>query len=88
LVRIRLLRGGAKKHPHYRVVAIDRRRKRDGRALEFLGTYDPSSNPPRVQLKHAEIDAWVAKGAQLSDGVRSLVKQARRAGPAPSGGTA
>jgi small subunit ribosomal protein S16 len=88
LVRIRLLRGGAKKHPHYRVVAIDRRRKRDGRALEFLGTYDPSSNPPRVQLKHAEIDAWVAKGAQLSDGVRSLVKQARRAGAAPSGGTA
>jgi small subunit ribosomal protein S16 len=88
LVRIRLLRGGAKKHPHYRVVAIDRRRKRDGRALEFLGTYDPSSNPPRVQLKHAEIDAWVAKGAQLSDGVRARVKQARRAGAAPSGGTA
>jgi small subunit ribosomal protein S16 len=72
VVRIRLLRGGAKKHPHYRIVAID------GRALEFLGTYDPASNPPQVHLKQAEIDAWVAKGAQLSDGVRSLVRQARR----------
>ncbi len=78
MVRIRLLRGGAKKHPHYRVVAIDGRRKRDGRALEFLGTYDPGADPPRLQLKQAEIDAWVAKGAQLSDGVRALVRRARR----------
>ena len=88
MVRIRLLRGGAKKHPHYRIVAIDGRRKRDGRALEFLGTYDPASNPPRVELKQAEIDAWVAKGAQLSDGVRSLVRQSRRGAAAPAGGSA
>ena len=86
MVKIRMLRGGARKNPHYRVVAIDGRRKRDGRALEFLGTYDPSSSPPRIDLKHAEIDAWVAKGARLSDSVRSLVKQSRRA--ASSGGSA
>lgn len=74
-----MLRGGAKKNPHYRIVAIDGRRKRDGRALEFLGTYHPASTPPRIQLKRPEIEAWVAKGAQLSDGVRSLVRQVRRA---------
>lgn len=79
MVRIRLLRAGAKKHPRYRVVAIDGRRKRDGRALEFLGTYDPGSNPPQLQLKQAEIDAWVAKGAQLSEAVRSLLRSARSA---------
>jgi small subunit ribosomal protein S16 len=84
VVRIRLLRGGAKKHPQYRIIAIDGRRKRDGRALEFLGTYDPTTTPPRVHLKQAEIDAWVAKGAQLSDGVRSLVRQARRGAATPA----
>jgi small subunit ribosomal protein S16 len=88
VVRIRLLRGGAKKNPQYRIVAIDGRRKRDGRALEFLGTYEPTSNPPRVQLRHAEIDAWVARGAQLSDGVRSLVRQARRGAATPAQGSA
>ena len=41
MVRIRLARVGSKKRPYYRVVAIDQRRPRDGRPLEFLGTYDP-----------------------------------------------
>lgn len=86
MVRIRLLRGGARKNPHYRIVAIDGRRKRDGRALEFLGLYDPASDPPRLQLKQAEIDAWVAKGAQMSDGVRALVRRARRGAAAGAAG--
>ena len=45
MVKIRLLRAGAKKRPFYRIVAMDERRKRDGRALEFLGTYDPGPEP-------------------------------------------
>jgi small subunit ribosomal protein S16 len=75
MVKIRLQRGGAKKRPYYRVVALDERRQRDGRALQFLGTYDPKVDPARIKLDHAGIQAWVEKGAQLSDTVRSLIKQ-------------
>lgn len=84
MVKIRLLRVGAKKRPFYRIVAVDERRKGDGRHLEWLGTYDPLGNPPRIQVRQVELDAWLAKGAQLSDSVRSIVKQARASG-APSG---
>ena len=41
MVKIRLTRQGAKKRPFYRIIAIDEREKRDGRPLEYLGTYDP-----------------------------------------------
>ncbi len=82
MVKIRLQRGGAKKRPFYRIVAIDERRQRDGRALEFLGTYDPKTHPALLNIDHAAIEAWVAKGAQLSDTVRSLVKQAKASAPA------
>ncbi|MCC6642448.1 MAG: 30S ribosomal protein S16 [Deltaproteobacteria bacterium] len=79
MVKIRLTRAGATKRPFYRVVAIDERDKRDGRALEFLGTYDPKTTPPSVKLDVAQVDAWVAKGAQLSETVRALLGQARAA---------
>ena len=77
MVKIRLTRVGAKKKPIYRVHAIDERKARDGRALEYLGSYDPNVKPAAVDLKLDAIDAWLAKGAQMSDTVRSLVKQAR-----------
>ena len=51
MVKIRLTRGGAKKRPHYRIVAIDERKPRDGRPLEYLGTYDPAPNPERIDIK-------------------------------------
>jgi small subunit ribosomal protein S16 len=78
MVKIRLRRAGATKRPFYRIVAVDERRKRDGRALEFLGTYDPKGTPPEIKLAADRVEAWVAKGAQLSDTVRSLVKQAKQ----------
>lgn len=78
MVKIRLARGGAKKRPHYRIIAIDHHRKCSGRPLEFLGTYDPRQDPERVDLKSERIDAWVAKGAQLSPSVASLVRRARK----------
>jgi small subunit ribosomal protein S16 len=80
MVKIRLMRAGAKKHPHYRIVAIDARRQRDGRALEFLGSYDPVADPVKVQVKTERVEAWLARGAQLSPTVRSLMKRARRPG--------
>lgn len=78
MVKIRLTRGGAKKRPHYRIIAIDHHRKREGRPLEYLGTYDPNQNPERVELKSERIEAWRAKGAQLSPSVASLMKRARK----------
>jgi small subunit ribosomal protein S16 len=85
MVKIRLTRGGAKKRPFYRVIAIDERDKRDGRALEFLGTYDPKSHPPQVKLDVAHVEAWLARGAQMSESVASLLKQARAAAKASQG---
>jgi small subunit ribosomal protein S16 len=85
MVKIRLLRAGAKKRPFYRIVAIDERRQRDGRALEFLGTYDPMARGPQLQLDTEKVDAWSARGAQLSARVASLVRRARREPPAAAG---
>lgn len=77
MVKIRMMRMGSKKRPFYRVMAIDERKQRDGRPLEFLGTYDPRIEPPAVKLDLEAIDGWIGKGAQLSDTVRSLVNRAR-----------
>jgi small subunit ribosomal protein S16 len=82
MVKIRLQRAGAKKRPFYRVVAIDERRQRDGRALEFLGTYNPVSTPPQIALETEKIEAWRARGAVLSGAVRSLVRRSRKLAPA------
>jgi small subunit ribosomal protein S16 len=86
MVKIRLSRQGAKKRPFYRIVAIDERGPRQGRPLDFLGTYDPRPDPERVHLSAERIEAWVAKGAQLSPTVRSLMRRARRRQAAGSPG--
>ncbi|MCR9095029.1 MAG: 30S ribosomal protein S16 [bacterium] len=80
MVKIRLTRMGSKKRPFYRVMAIDERKQRDGRPLEFLGTYDPRIDPASLNLDLDAIEAWVGKGAQLSDTVRSLVNRLKREG--------
>lgn len=73
-VRIRLSRVGATKRPSYRVVAIDSRRPRDGRALEILGYYDPLTKPATVQIDAERVAAWVGKGALPSATVAKLIK--------------
>jgi small subunit ribosomal protein S16 len=84
MVKIRLTRGGAKKRPHYRIIAIDERLQRDGRPLEYLGTYDPGSNPEKFNIKIDRFEAWIANGAQPSPTVRTLLKRARRRAAAAS----
>ena len=81
-VAIRLTRVGATKRPAYRVIAIDKRRSRDGRALEILGYYDPLTEPATVQLETDKIRAWIGKGAQPSETVVKLMAQAERAAAA------
>lgn len=80
---------GATKRPSYRVVAIDSRRPRDGRALEILGYYDPLTEPATVQIDAERLAAWVGKGALPSTTVAKLIKlngakaAASAAAPAP-----
>ena len=83
-VRIRLTRVGATKRPAYRVIAIDKRRSRDGRALEILGFYDPLTEPATVNLETERIHAWIGKGAQPSETVAKLMRQAERAAQQPA----
>ncbi len=82
MVRLRLLRAGAKKRPFYRIIAIDQRCKRDGRALDFIGTYDPKTDPPTVNINLERVDGWLANGAQMADTVKNLVDRARAAASA------
>ena len=79
-VRIRLQRLGksTKNKSNYRIVAISKSNKRDGRHLELLGYYDPARNPAVYSLKTEKIQQWVDKGAQMSQTVNSLVKKVKK----------
>ncbi len=73
--KIRLKRMGAKKRPFYRVVVADSRSPRDGRFIEELGYYDPTTNPATVKIDEEKTLKWLATGAQASDTVKSLFKK-------------
>ena len=75
-VRIRLTRVGATKQPSYRVVVADSRSARDGRAIETIGHYNPRQDPIELVVDAAKAKDWLAKGAQPSDTVVRLFKQA------------
>ena len=76
MVKIRLRRMGAKKAPFYRVVVADSHFPRDGRFIEEIGTYDPLTNPPTVQIDMERARYWIANGAQPTNTVRGLLKKA------------
>jgi len=78
MVTVRLYRTGARNKPSYRIVVMDSRKKRQGRVLEQLGTYEPRSGG-NLQLRQAAYDEWVQKGATVSDTVASLVRRHKRA---------
>ncbi|HIE11472.1 MAG TPA: 30S ribosomal protein S16 [Kiritimatiellae bacterium] len=77
-VRIRLRRMGRKNRPFYRVVVTDARNAVKGKYLEMVGWYDPLAEGTNFSLKLDRIQYWQAKGAQMSESVRSLVRRARR----------
>jgi small subunit ribosomal protein S16 len=78
MVKVRLYRTGARGKPSYRIVVMDQRKKRQGRVLELLGTYDPRGSGD-IQYSEAALAKWVERGAQLSDTVRTLVVRHKRA---------
>jgi len=80
MVTIRLARGGSKKRPFYHVVVSDSRNARDGRYIERVGFFNPVARgqEERIRLEQTRIDHWVGLGAQLSDRVKSIVKEAAK----------
>ena len=77
MLKIRLRRTGAKKQPRYRVVVADSRAPRDGAFVEVIGWYNPQTDPAQVVVDTEKADAWLRRGAQPSDRVAYLLKQAR-----------
>ena len=75
-VRIRLQKAGksASKRYNYRVVAISKTSARDSRHLDLLGYYDPAKKPAVVSINKQKLNKWLKQGAQMSDTVKSLVK--------------
>jgi small subunit ribosomal protein S16 len=81
MVKIRLTRGGAKKRPFYHIIVTDSRSARDGRNIERLGFYNPiaAGSEKRVELNMDRLNHWVGQGAQMTDKVADLAKQAGKA---------
>jgi len=81
MVTIRLARGGAKKRPFYHVNVTDSRNARDGRYIERLGFFNPIArgNEQRLQIDKDRVKYWVEQGAQVSDRVGQLLKEAAEA---------
>ena len=75
MVKIRLRRLGKKKAPFYRIVVADSRYPRDGRFIEELGYYDPMKNPVDIKVDADKAKEWLAKGAQPTETVKSLLKK-------------
>jgi len=78
MVSIRLSRGGAKKRPFYQIVVADGRLKRDGRYLERIGFFNPvaTGGSARLWLDRTRAEHWIGRGAQPSDRVAVLLKEA------------
>ena len=76
MVKIRLRRMGAKKAPSYRIVVADSRSPRDGRCIEEIGTYNPLTNPATITVDVEKAQTWIKNGAQPTDTVRGLLKNA------------
>ena len=77
-VSIRLRREGAKNRPYYKVVVADSRSTREGKCIEIIGTYVPKKAGHNSTLKVDRAEYWIARGAQPSDTVRSLIKKNKK----------
>ena len=76
MVKIRLTRIGKKKMPFYKIVVSDSRNPVDGRFIEQIGTYDPNTNPSTVKIDQALAQKWLTQGAQPTETVAKLMRQA------------
>ncbi|MFY9924321.1 MAG: 30S ribosomal protein S16 [Opitutaceae bacterium] len=77
-LKIRLSRIGSTHQPHYRIVVAETRSRRDGDAVETLGTYDPRTKGQQVNIRIDRVDYWISKGAKPSATLHSIIKRARK----------
>ena len=73
-VKIRLKRMGKIRAPHYRVVVVDSRKKRDGRVIEEIGKYHPKEEPSLIQVTSDRAQYWLGVGAQPTEAVEAHLK--------------
>ena len=73
MVKMRLFRMGDKKNPIYRVVVVDSRKAATGEYIECVGHYNPGSNPVELTIDNEKAQAWLAKGVQPTETVKSLL---------------
>jgi small subunit ribosomal protein S16 len=74
-VKIRLQRAGTKGIPHFKIVAIDGKAPRDGRAIETLGYYNPQNEPSVITIDKQRIFNWASRGAIITKAVWTLLKK-------------
>jgi len=81
MVKIRLTRGGAKKRPFYHIIVTDSRSARDGRNIERVGYFNPvaQGNEKRVEMDLERVKHWIGNGAQMTEKVGALYKEANKA---------
>ncbi len=73
-VKIRLKRMGKIRQPHYRVVVVDGRKKRDGKVIEEIGKYHPKQEPSFIEVTSDRAQYWLGVGAQPSEAVEAILK--------------
>ena len=78
MLTLRLNRQGTKDRPFYKIVAVDSRKRRDGRYIEQIGTYNPMEEGVNFTIDVEKADGWISQGAQPSDTVRDIIKKARK----------
>ncbi|HEX5741983.1 MAG TPA: 30S ribosomal protein S16, partial [Pilimelia sp.] len=72
-VKIRLMRMGKIRNPQYRIVIADSRTKRDGRAIEYVGIYQPKHDPSLIEVDSDRVQHWLSVGAQPSEAVQRIL---------------
>lgn len=75
MVKIRLARFGAKRHPYYHIVVTDSQNPRDGRFIEQIGTYDPARPMSEAKLNKDRLDYWVGVGAQVTTSLQKVIRE-------------
>ena len=83
MVKIRLSRGGAPKRPFYHIIVTDHRNAREGRNIERVGFFNPiaTGKEVRLQFDTARVEHWLKHGAQMSERVSALFREASKRAP-------
>ncbi len=79
MMSMRLMRIGSKNRPSYRIIVVDSKKARESRAKEYIGMYNPTTEPPEFKIDMAKAKLWLDRGAKPSQTVHSLLQQASKA---------